>query len=38
MRAMVGMMAVLLAAGGLAQAQDKKDPPKLDGTYVIVNL
>jgi len=38
MRAMLGMAAVFLAAGGLATAQDKKDPPKLDGSYLIVAL
>lgn len=38
MRVMAGMVALLLLAGGLASAQDKKTPPKLDGTYVIVNL
>jgi uncharacterized protein (TIGR03067 family) len=38
MRAMLGMAAVLLAAGGLATAQDKKDAPKLDGTYLIVAM
>src|SRR5438874_11776201 len=38
MRATFGMVAVLSAACGLAAAQEKKDPPKLDGTYLIVAM
>jgi uncharacterized protein (TIGR03067 family) len=38
MRALLGVVAGLWAAGGLAAGQEKKDAPKLDGTYLIVGL
>lgn len=38
MRALLGVMAGLLVAAAVANGQEKKDLPKLDGTYLIVGL
>jgi uncharacterized protein (TIGR03067 family) len=38
MRTIAGLVLGLLVAGTAADGQDKKDPPKLEGTYIIVGL